>query len=519
MKKLRDLFWILLSSLALGLILSLLDGGTWWIGLLSYSALLTLGLLAVTGLWRNVGAPRTLILVLLLALVLRLALGVAFSFILPPYGNDNEMQNAGYIFRDSYQRDNQAWELAASDTPLWQAFDKSYSTDQYGGLLYISSALYRFISPDMHRPWLVILLAALTASIGVGLAFKAARAAWGDKMALLTAWILALYPESILQGSAQMREPFLITFIAMIFWGSASWKENRWKSALWMAGGLTGMLLFSPGVAAAVIVILPVWIWFRGDHIRIRWGWVAGAAGVVAVAALLLWLGLARGSFAGASFFETLGNWLRYTADWDAYLTQRASDGLQPLFDALPESLHIPLVTAYGVAQPVLPAAVFAPGVWPMRALGILRGLGWYALLPFLLYSLRPILKTVEKRERLSWLWLWLVSWAWILLSSFRAGGDQWDNPRYRVILLLFQAAPAAYALLWARQTRDRWLGRLLAVEGVFLVMFGYWYAGRYTDWPIPHISLSIIAAIIFSSAVVILVGGWVWDQRRNYSS
>ncbi len=96
-----------------------------------------------------------------------------------------------------------------------------------------------------------------------------------------------------------------------------------------------------------------------------------------------------------------------------------------------------------------------------MRVLGILRGLGWYALIPFLLYSLRPIWKLADrvgvalslskgaahKRERLAWLWLWLATWSWILLSSFRAGGDQWDNPRYRVILLLLQAALAAKAL------------------------------------------------------------------------
>jgi hypothetical protein len=516
MKKFRDLIWILPSSLALGLVLSLLDRGTWWIGWLAYSTLLTLGLLAMTALWRSADASRTLLLVLLLSLILRLGLGVVFSFVLPPYGNDNEMQNAGYIFRDSYQRDNQAWELATSDTPLWQAFNKSYSTDQYGGLLFASSALYRFLSPDTHRPWLVSLLAALTATIGVGLAFKGARAVWGDKVAFLTIWILALYPEAILQGSAQMREPFLITFIAMVFWGIVSWKESRWKSALWMAGGLAGMLLFSPGIAVAVIVILPVWFWLSGRQIHLHWGWVAGAVGLAVVATLLLWLGLARGSFAGASFFETLGKWLKYTAYWDAYLTQRASDGLQPLFDALPESLHIPLVTVYGVAQPFLPAAVFAPGVWPMRALGILRGLGWYALLPLLLYSLRPFLKATDKRERLSWLWLWLVSWAWILLSSFRAGGDQWDNPRYRVILLLFQAALAAYALLWARKTRDRWLGRILAIEGVFLIAFGYWYAGRYMEWSLWDLSFPGVAVIVVAIGFCIVVGGWLWDRREG---
>jgi hypothetical protein len=152
--------------------------------------------------------------------------------------------------------------------------------------------------------------------------------------------------------------------------------------------------------------------------------------------------------------------------------------------------------------------------VWPMRTLNILRGLGWYALIPFLFYSLRPIWKISEKRVRLAWFWLWFVTWGWIILSSARAGGDQWDNPRYRVILLLFQAAEAAFSLLWARQTRDRWLGRFLAMEGVFLALFGYWYAARYTNLPLIHLHVLVIISLIIIISSFILIGGWISDRR-----
>jgi peptidoglycan/LPS O-acetylase OafA/YrhL len=102
-----------------------------------------------------------------------------------------------------------------------------------------------------------------------------------------------------------------------------------------------------------------------------------------------------------------------------------------------------------------------------------------------------------------------------MLLSAARAGGDQWDNPRYRVILVFFQAALAAQAVLWQRQTRDRWLGRLLAVEGVFLVLFGYWYASRYTPLPIsvPHVMVVMAAIVLISLGI--LLGGWLWDRRK----
>jgi hypothetical protein len=207
MKMLRSLIWILPASLVLGLMLSLLDGGTWWIGWIAYGVLLFLGSLALKALFPVEGFSNPITWILLLAFVLRLGLGVSFSYLLPLFGYGSETHQAGYIFFDSYQRDNQAWELASSAVPLTQAFEKSNFTDQYGGMLFLSAATYRLLSPEFHRPWLIILLASTIAVIGIGLTFRAAEAAWGKRNANLIAGILALYPEAILLGSAQMREP------------------------------------------------------------------------------------------------------------------------------------------------------------------------------------------------------------------------------------------------------------------------------------------------------------------------
>ncbi len=523
---LRDLFWIAPVSLGLGLTLSLLDGGTWWVGLPAYGLLLTLGLLALSALWRgacaeqgrSTGALRTLMLMLLLALFLRLGLGLFFSWALPIYGYDTEVHNAGYIFRDASTYDTQSWDLASSGDPLWKAFDRSYGIEeQYGGLTLTLSLVYRFLSPDMHRPWLTSLLAALAGAIGVALAWKGTRQVWGERMAWVLGWIMALYPESLLAGASQIREPFLILFVAAAFWGLADWQSNRRRAAwVWMGCGLVGALLFSPGVAVAALVVLGVWVWLRGKERRIRWWWVAG--GAVIVLAGIVFLGILVGGTlqAPAGPLANLVNWLRYSANYGAYVTELNSGWIQTIFSTLPESLHIPFITAYGIAQPLLPAAIADPAVWPMRLMGILRGLGWYALLPLLLYSLRPIWKTVEKREQMAWLWLWVAVWFWIILCSFRAGGDQWDNPRYRLMLLLFQAALAAYALLWARQTQDRWLGRALAVEGVFLLLFGYWYAARYLHWQGWVVHVYVIFALFFILSALILAGGWWWDRRAG---
>ncbi len=518
MKLLKNLVWILPVSLVLGLVLSLLDGGTWWIGCLAYGLLLTLGLLALSTFWQGVDSSRTLILMLLLALFLRFGVGLFFSWALPIYGNDSEVHNAGYIFRDASTYDAQSWDLAASSDPLWKAFDKSYGIEeQYGGLTFSLSLVYRFLSADMHRPWLTILLSALAGAIGAALAWKGTRQVWGERLGWAVGWIMVLYPESLLAGASQIREPFLILFIAAAFWGVADWQANRHRMAwVWLAGSLFGALLFSPGVAISALVVLGIWVWLRGKERRIRWWWVAGAAAIVFAGILFLGVLVGGTLQTPAGPLANLVNWLRYSALYSAYETELNSGWIQTIFETLPEWLHIPFITAYGVAQPVLPAAIADPAVWPSRAMGILRGLGWYALLPFLIYSLRPILKTTEKSERIAWLWFWVSVWIWILLCSFRAGGDQWDNPRYRLMLLLFQASLAAYSLLWARQTRDRWLGRILAVEGEFLVLFGFWYAARYLHWQGWVVHIYVIFTLIIVLGALILGGGWWWDRRAG---
>ncbi len=276
------------------------------------------------------------------------------------------------------------------------------------------------------------------------------------------------------------------------------------------------MLLFHPGGAVAAILITSIWIWIREKGgLRARWWWIAGG-GVAALLAIILFIGAVGGSLKVHSGpLQTLITWIHNSAAWDAYLLEQHSGWVQNVMSRLPESLHLPFIIGYGTSQPLLPAAIADPGVWPMRVLGILRGLGWYALLPFLVYSLRSIIKMTDRRERLAWLWLWLVTWAWIFLSAGRAGGDQWDNPRYRVILMFFQAVLAARAITWQRASRDRWLGRLLAVEGVFLLLFGFWYAARYTNWQAAQVHVFVIIGLIVIISCIIVVGGWISDRLR----
>jgi hypothetical protein len=515
---LQSFFWILPLSLGLGALLSALNAGSWWIGWLAYALILLCGFSGLAALWRWAGAGRTLGLMLVLTAALRLGLGVAISFVMPAYGYpDSRVNQAGYAFQDAYNRDTQAWELAHRPDPIWKAFDKTSSTDQYGGLLALSTLVYRYLSPDAHRSWLIILVGALTAAAGVALAWKAIRQTWGRSMAGIAAWILVLFPESILLGSSQMREPFLITFVAMLFWGIVDWQSShRGQAWAWMAGSLAGMLLVSPGVAVLALIGLGGWAWLRSRERRISWLPILVVLAVLGAGLTLLGFGLARGALSGASPYALLVNWLPVTAKWDAYVLAKNSSWIKQVFEELPQPLHFPFITGYGVTQPLLPATLFDPAVWPWRIITVLLALGWYGLLPFLAAGLLAAWKVPEKNERRAWIWLWAITWAWIFISAIRAGGDQWDNPRYRAMILLWQAILAAKAFLWWRETHNPWMVRLLAVEAVFLVSFGFWYSSRYGSWASRPVHIFTILAAILVISGLILAGGWIQDLLRK---
>ena len=516
--KWKDIFWCVLAGFCLGGGLAGLDlKAGFWRGWLAYGLLFSLGSVMLLFAWRWAGSRKWLGLLLLLTFFLRLGLGVGLSKGLPISGYDTEVQRAGYNSVDAYHRDLQSWDLADSDRPLMFAFDKTYAIDQYGGLEFLSALVYRTLSPDGHRPWLVIGMAALVASLGVVFFWKAAGTAWNEKLASLAVWIFALTPESLWWGSSQMREPFLISFISMGLWGVVKWQADQDRKSLgWALGGVVGLLLFSPGVAIYMTIILVGWVWLRSRADHIPWRTLAIASGVLVIAALLLWVGLSRGALQGAPLVETITNWFKYSVKWDIYQLENESGVIQHLFsDHLDPRLKLPFIFGYGLAQPVLPAVLFdpAPGIW--KTIGILRSLGWYLYLPFLIFNLVAILKIPSRNERTAWIWLFITTWIWIAVSALRAGGDQWDNPRYRLIFLVFQALLVAKAWLAYQETHHPMLIRIGLIELVFLLFFTDWYAFRYFRF-IPRFSFTTTIGLIVLAAILILSIGFIVDKVKN---
>lgn len=269
----RHLLWIFPVSLSLGAFLSLaeLQPGMWLTGWLAFSSLLLLSLWLLTRLHRWAGGGGALAWMVALAFFLRLLTGVGLYIALPVNGHDDPDDRAGFVFTDAHRRDAQAWDLAQSDEAILSAFNKSYHTDQYGGLLAFTSLAYRYLSPDAHRPLLLVLLSAIVAALGMPFFCRAASLAFGQQVALVSGWILVLYPESLLLGGAAMREPYLITFGTICLWGFVEWQFHHSRQVfrlpagmVWLGLCLLGMLLVSPVVALVTLVILGGWLWMRG---------------------------------------------------------------------------------------------------------------------------------------------------------------------------------------------------------------------------------------------------------------
>ena len=180
----RDFLWILPLSLGLGAVLSSLQPDNWLIGWLGFSFLflVSFSLLTLSTNWAGGGGldtplekrsglldhQKTLAWMVILAFTLRFVGGVVTYLALPVYGYvDDEDQSAGFAYTAAHRRDAQAWDLASSDLPIYDAFNKTYAYDQYGGLLAFSALVYRYLSPDAHRPLMLVLLSAFMAALAL----------------------------------------------------------------------------------------------------------------------------------------------------------------------------------------------------------------------------------------------------------------------------------------------------------------------------------------------------------------
>lgn len=498
----RDILLALAVGIVIGVLLSSLEStGLTLNSVLSYgvmSALLTLGFLYA---YRRLNPLSFVCKIAVAAILLRLIIGVGLSMALPHYGYAEPQQQAGYIFRDAFVRDRQAWEFVEKSAPVNQLFNREemYS-DQYGGMLAVSAGIYKTFSADQHRPWLIILLAAFASGIAVLFLGRIAEGMLGQSAARWATSIYAFYPEAVLLGGSQMRDPILMLLITATWFFVNRWRDwGSRRTLIWAIPTLILLAFFSYLVAAFTALTLFIWWWtdYSADRRRPAqtWGWLA----ILALTAV------------GVYFTAT---WLQDTLVYEKYNAVQNSGMVQAVTRALPESLTIPFLTAYGLFQPVLPAAIFDDAAPLWRAVTTFKAAGWYLLLPLLAYIPFALRKAERSMLRRQFAVLALLMLGWLLLSSVRGAGDMWDNPRYRTIFLPYLAALAAWGILVWRNARDGWLPRLYLMMSVFVAVFSAWYAQRKLGVGL-NLPFAQVTALTAGLWLLIILWG-IWRERKS---
>jgi hypothetical protein len=491
-------------------------------GWTSFLVILLVGSGILFGSWwllKKEGPPRWLGMLLIGALLLRIFAGVFWLYILPIWGHGTPAEKAGYVMADAGARDQAAWKLAQSGKPLWSAFQDNRKVDQYGGLLFMSALVYRYLGGNFHQPIMTVLIVAIFETLAVLFTWAFARLAWGEKEAKIAAWVIALYPESILLGSSQMREAFSMTFTMIAFYGLLRYRrDHSYTSLMWILAPLLLSLPFSPPFAAlllGMLIFMEVATRFTSPknlfHQRSFWI-VMGFLLVLVLTGLYVSLK----QFTPEDIrnpIAMLGWWFRKSGQLQAYLSRHASGWLQKIFKTSPEWTHLPILIGYGVMQPFLPAAIVVGSQSPIwRMISIWRAVGWTFMLIFMIYG--PILSMRKKDDQGFTKMLCLIVWVVILVASFRGGGDMWDNPRYRAAIAGLQAALVGWAWVEHRRANDPWLRLALISASAVFAWFLPWYLRRYTSFTWPVVDLFKTLGLGFATAL--LLGIWDWARVKQ---
>lgn len=452
---------------------------------------------------RRENPPQWLTWLVLGAILLRLILGVFWFWALPVWGYPNQTQQAGYIMFDPFLRDGDAWRLAYSGSSLFDAFRGFSAHDQYGGLLFLSALVYRTLGLGEHTPQLMLVITSAVSGLGALYVWGFTSRLWGEAAAKWAAFGLAIYPEAALLGSAHLREAFTITLgVAMGFLLLRFWQEHKIRDVIlfFLLLFVTGLITWAYVLQLAIVLsfLIAALVWQRLSAINLS-RWQAGLLGLAAVVSLGV----------GAYFWRILDR----MSDFQGYLTESYSGMVQAIFSRTPEFLHTPFLLGYGIVRPLLPAALIGKGdsfFW--RVIGVWRALGWTVLLALLLYALFQVFKSR------SWLkpagMLFWGNGIIMLLAAYRAGGDLWDNPRYRAGFAAFQVALAVWGLAQQRRQHDPWLRRILVIVLIQTFWLVIWYLPRYlaVPWGVGR-AMGLVGIGSVSSGLYLL---WEWIKGQE---
>ena len=489
----------------------------------SFLVLLLLAAGILYGCWllvksdKAIKPPNWLCWLVIGAALMRLFAGILWYAGLPDWGYGSPVEQGGYIMADAHARDTAAWSLAAAGDPLLSAFGGFRNVDQYGGMLFLSAIVYRFLGGSTHQPLQVLVLAAAISSLTVLFTWAFAKRLLGVKVAGLAAWIVVIFPDAIILGSSQMREAILMTLVAAALYGLVRYVQDRSSSGLvWIFAPLVLMLPFSPpiaGVFLVMFVILAISMDGWGVFYQPRfWLFLAGVGVIAVVGIWLAWERIAPDGINNP--IALIGWWFRESARWQAYFVKRSSPLIRRIFNTTPDWVNTPILLGYGILQPFLPGALMDQGLPIWKGIAIWRALGWTLMLPFLLVSPFVLWNVKDKRKLATG--LVVVVWMGILIAALRSGGDLWDNPRYRVVFISLQAVLVAWVWVVQRSSSNPWLKRAIIGLGIILAWFIPWYLQRrdIIYWPIDNVFETLAYGL--ATVTILFIGFILWGRIRK---
>ena len=491
---------------------------TFWISAALCVPFLILSVIA----WKWGGKGKMLAAMMFLAFAARLGFGLATVNLLPNYGHpDERREQKGYLFDDAWRRDAEAWAIVEQeDISFKDSLNRDYHNDQYGGLTAMTVWLYKYFSPDARRYTVIMLIGNFFTALGVPFLWKALRGRWGNRVGLIGTWIYTLYPDSLFFAGAPMREPFLNGIVCAAFWALSTYREHKIHSIDVLVACIVCCLPFSSMVSVVLVGITAFWIWAEMLVPRSKkWLW----GGIILMVLCIL--------SAVIVALPAFKNWVHY----DIFTTENASGWVEKVVGEIGGQFRALFVAVYGLTQPVLPAIAVYP-VAPAcdlahgpcttiywKVAGIFRAAGWYMLVPFLFYAIFSTLRIKDKREKMLMVVNAIFVVVWLFISSLRAGGDQIDNPRYRVIFLPWLAFMAAWGIDFALKLRDWWLIRWIAIEVIFLGFFTQWYYSRYSGEAIRRypfwrtvIYICVCSAAVFATGIIEKIRNKKSEIRNN---
>ncbi|MGB7539955.1 MAG: hypothetical protein WBM17_15550 [Anaerolineales bacterium] len=458
------------------------------------------------------------------------ALGSRMAFlILAPialllWGYSSNRNLKGLVQLDAINAVDTAWNAAQPGNNLIDAFNRGPG-DNTGGITTMGVVVFRLLSPDVERTLLLGLFASVLTSLTVIAVYRLARGLFPPGVAKTAALIAAVFPEAVMIGSSHQQLGYMTLIFSLGLLALAGVIRNtdpvpgdpglpsRRNSAILLTsmiglGFLVGYQFAILGIMCGAVVAL----WLSDPKQRIgRILWI-GAGVVVAVLVVIRVLSALD---IIPSAWDVLFKQYRflYSMAWDEFDKLKSAGGgdfFQTVLLTMEKGPAFILAAVYGLVRPALPAAIgyrnmSAEGGFFWQLLNIYRSLGWYLILPVLLYgtlkSLRGLLS--RKPETI----LMLIFWVVALVGSYRAFGDEWDNPRYRLFALAPMALLAAWAWVTQKEQKDPWFLRIVIPFAVATVSLTVWYILRdYALLAFPAIPSIALIGVITAAAFVLSV-------------